>query len=163
MTADRATAGGTVGDCDQSKWIDALSVPAIVLPKRSPSVPSQFLDAGLGQRSLVIAVSRSATKRVVPGIVGDLGPTKELGEASIAMNRGLNGFPVTEQPKHRQDAINRFQAPRTAVLLLPGSSFIVARPITATRVAEAGEDALSRFGGAEKLYGCIREEIDPAF
>src|SRR5215207_5377586 len=60
MTADRATAGGTVGDCDQSKWIDALSVPAIVLPKRSPSVPSQFLDAGLGQRSLVIAVSRSA-------------------------------------------------------------------------------------------------------
>ncbi len=68
MTADVAVEGGRqrVGDCDQSKWIDALTAPAIVLPRKS-----QFLDLGLGQRSLVVAVSRSATRRVVPGIVGD--------------------------------------------------------------------------------------------
>jgi hypothetical protein len=165
MTADVAVDDGfkRAGDCDQSKWIDALTVPAVVLPKRTPSLPSQFLDLGLGQRSLVVAVSRSATKRVVPGIVGDLGPAKELGEASIAMNRDLNGLPAKEQPKHRQDAINRFQAGRTAVLLFPGSKFVLDRPITGSRVAQAGQDALTKFGGVDKLYGCIRDEIDKAF
>jgi hypothetical protein len=165
MTADVAIDGGfrRVGDCDPSKWIDALTVPAIVIPKSSAALPSQFLQLGLAKRSLVVAVSRSATKRVVPGIVGDLGPTNELGEASVAMNRALNGLPDTEQPKHRRDTVARFQAGRTAVLLVPGSEFVLARPITGSRVAEAGADALRRFGGVEKLYGCIREEIDPGF
>ncbi|HEX2725309.1 MAG TPA: hypothetical protein VHN20_05770 [Beijerinckiaceae bacterium] len=165
MTADVAVDDGRrrIGDCDPSKWIDALTAPAIVLPKRTRSRPSQFLDMGLRQRSLVVAVSRSASKRVVPGIVGDLGPTNELGEASIAMNRDLNGLAATDQPKHRQDAINRFQAGRTAVLLFPGTDFVLARPITGARIAEAGKDALAKFGGADKLYGCIRDEIDPAF
>ena len=158
MTADRAIDDGREGDCEQSKWIDALSVPAIVLPKGS-----QFVDARLGKRSLVVAASGSTTKRVVPGIVGDFGPRNELGEATIAMNRALNGLPDTEQPKHRADAINRFQAKRTAVLLFPGSGSVLARPITSARVAEAGKDALSKFGGADKLYGCIRDEIDRAF
>jgi hypothetical protein len=165
MTADVAVADGRsrIGDCDQSKWIDALTVPAVVLPKKTAALPSQFLDAGLAQRSLVIGVSPSATKRVVPGIVGDLGPAKELGEASIAMNRALNGLPDTDQPKHRQDAIARFQAKRAALLLFPGSSFVVARPITATGVADAGKDAMTKFGGADKLYGCIKDEVDAAF
>ena len=165
MTADVAVDGGhgRVGDCDQAKWVDALTVPALVLPKRSAALPSQFLDMGLGQRSLVVAVSRSATRRVVPGIVGDFGPAKEIGEASIAMNRALNGLPETEQPKHRQDGIARFQAGRTAVLLFPGTSFVLARPITGARVADAGKDALDKFGGADKLYACIKSEIDPNF
>jgi hypothetical protein len=165
MTADVAVAGGfgRVGDCDPSKWLDALTIPSIVIPKSSAAAPSQFVQLGLTRRSVVVAASGSATKRVVPGIVGDLGPANELGEASVAMNRALNGLPDTERPKHRQDAIARFQAPRTAVLLLPGNELVLARPVTAARVAEAGADALARFGGAEKLYGCIREEIDPAF
>ncbi|HKB41542.1 MAG TPA: hypothetical protein VKD72_34270, partial [Gemmataceae bacterium] len=165
MTADVAIDGGfsRVGDCDPSKWIDALTVPAIVIPKNSSVLPSQFLQLGVVKRSLVVAVSRSATKRIVPGVVGDLGPAKELGEASVAMNRALNGLPDTEQPIHRQDVIARFQAGRTAVLLFPGSEFVLARPITGARVAEAGADVLTKFGGVEKLYGCIKEEVDPAF
>jgi hypothetical protein len=165
MTADVAVNGGfqRVGDCDQTKWIDALTVPALVLPKRAPSLPSQFLDMGLGKRSLVVAVSLSAMRRVVPGIVGDFGPPQELGEASIAMNRALNGLPDTDQPKHRQDGIDRFQAGQTAVLLFPGTGFVLARPITGDRVADAGRDALDKFGGADKLYACIKSEIDPNF
>ena len=80
MTADRAIDDGREGDCEQSKWIDALSVPAIVLPKGS-----QFVDARLGKRSLVVAASGSTTKRVVPGIVGDFGPRNELGAGAWAV------------------------------------------------------------------------------
>ena len=165
MTADVAVAGGFAkeGDCDQAKWIDALTVPALVIPGNEENLPSQFLSLGVAKRSLVIAASRSATKRVVSGIVGDIGPGRELGEASVAMNRTLNGLPDTEQPKHRDDAKERFQAGRTAVVLFPGSSSVLARPITGARVAAAGADILAKFGGAEKLYGCIKDEIDPAF
>lgn len=165
MTADVAVPGGfsRVGDCDQSKWIDALTTPAIVLPKATQALPSQFLQYGLQKRSLVIGVSDSATKRTAHAIVGDYGPARQLGEASIAMNRILNGLPETERPKHRQDAINRFQAGRTAVLMFPGGEFIVPRPIIPDRIAVAGADALTKFGGVNKLYRCIKEEIDASF
>ncbi len=141
MTADTAIDNAVAGDCNLAKWIDALTVPALVIPGGS-----QFLSLGVKMRSTVVAFSPSATKRVVPGIVGDIGPAKEIGEASIAMNRALNGMPETEQPKHRRDAIARFQAGRSALLVIPGAQSIVARPITAARVAAAGNDALTKFG-----------------
>jgi hypothetical protein len=160
MTADVAVAGGfnRVGDCDQSKWIDALTAPAIVLPKNS-----EFRSFGVGKRSLVVALSHSPANRTVLGIVGDIGPAKEIGEANIAMNRELNGLPANEQPKHRQDAIKRFQAGRSAILLFPGSDFVLAQPISGARIAAAGADALTKFGGAGKLIDCIHTEIDPGF
>jgi hypothetical protein len=160
MTADVAVNGGfsRQGDCDQSKWIDALSVPALVIPRES-----KFLEMGVAKRSIVVALSPSATKRVVAGIVGDIGPPDELGEASVAMNRKLNGLLDTELPKHRQDAIDRFQAGRTAVLVFAGEAARLARPITPGRVAEAGNRAVTKFGGVERIYGCIRGEIDAAF
>lgn len=165
MTADVAVNGGfaRVGDCDQAKWIDALTVPALVLPKATTSIPSEFVTLGMRKRSVVVAASSSSTKRVVAGVVGDFGPAKELGEATPAMNGALNGLAATDLPKHRQDAIDRFQAQRAAVLLLPGSGFVLARPIDAPRVADAGREALAKFGGAEKLYGCIKDEVDAAF
>jgi hypothetical protein len=165
MTADVAVDGGfsRVGDCDLGKWIDAMTIPALVIPKSTAAIPSQFVAQGVGKRSIVVAFSRSATKRVVPGIVGDLGPAKELGEASIAMNRALNGMPDNEQPKNGPDAVARFQAGRSALLIFSGPSSIVARPITPERVAAAGNDALAKFGGAEKLYACLKEEVDRAF
>lgn len=160
MTADVAVAGGfnRVGDCDQSKWIDALTAPAIVLPMNS-----QFAGFGVGKRSLVVALSSSPARRTVFGVVGDIGPAEEIGEANIAMNRELNGLPANEQPKHRQDAIKRFQAGRSAILLFPGSDFVLDRPISGDRIAAAGADALTKFGGAQKLIDCIHTEIHPGF
>ena len=160
MTADVAVDGGfaRVGDCDQSKWIEALTIPAIVLPQNS-----QFAGLKATKRTLVVALSRSETKRTVFGIVGDLGPPKEIGEASVAMNRALNGLADDDRPKHRQDAKDRFQTGRTAVLLFPGREFVVSRPISKDRIDTSGNDALMKFGGADRLYECIRTEIDPAF
>ena len=100
---------------------------------------------------------------MVEGIVGDFGPAKEIGEANIAMNRALNGLAQTDKPKHRQDAIDRFQAGRSAILIFPGADFVLARPISGERIATAGKAALAKFGGADKLYRCVRDEIDPNF
>jgi hypothetical protein len=160
MTADVAVDGGfnRSGDCDQSKWIDALTVPAIVLPKGS-----QFGQMNIDKRSIVVAFSRSASRRVVPGIVGDFGPVNEIGEATVAMNAALNGLAETDVPKHRRDVIARFQAGASAILLFPGNNLVLARPITRSRVTDAGTSALEKFGGAEKLYQCIRDEVDPDF
>ena len=160
MTADVAVSGGfsRLGDCDQSKWIDALAVPAFVVPGKS-----RFLTLGVAKRSIVIAFSQSSSKRVVPGIVGDVGPADQVGEASVAMNRALNGMPATELPKHRADAIERFQAGRSAILIFPGSAAVLARPINAQRVADGGNDALAKFGGADKLYSCIKDELKLSF
>lgn len=165
MTSDVAVEGGfgRVGDCDQSKWIDALTAPAFVLPRSTGSLPSQFAANEVKKRSLVVGFSRSATKRTVYGIVGDTGPAKEIGEANIAMNRKLNGLAEDDLPKHRQDAIERFQAGRTAVLLFPGDRFVLKRPISGARIAEFGEASLRRFGGSEKVYRCIHDEIDTGF
>ena len=160
MTADVAVAGGfgRVGDCDQGKWIDALTTPAIVLPKNS-----EFRNMGIGKRNLVVALSSSPIHRTVFGIVGDFGPTDEIGEANIAMNRELNGLSANDQPKHRKDALDRFQAGRTAIILFPGSEFVLDRPLSGPRIAGAGADALTKFGSAQKLTDCIHAEIDPRF
>ena len=79
MTADVAVDGGftRVGDCDQSKWIDALTVSAIVLPRNS-----QFTNFRVIKRSLVVAASRSRTKRTVYGIVGEL-QVKRLARVNV--------------------------------------------------------------------------------
>ena len=165
MTADVAVNGGhsKAGDCDPSKWIDALTAPAIVLPKKTRALPSQFASAGLGMRSLVVGVSADASHRTVAGIVGDLGPAKEIGETNIAMNRELNGLPALDQPKSRKDAVRRFQAGRTAILLFPGTDFILDRPITGARIKTAGDDAIAKVGGVSKIVQCILNELDPGF
>jgi hypothetical protein len=54
------------------------------------------------------------------GIVGDTGPEDEIGEASVAMSRILNGLPEGAVPTNRADAERRFQGPRTILLVLPG-------------------------------------------
>jgi hypothetical protein len=142
-----------------------LSVPALVIPgnARDGSLPSEFLARGVKKRSIVVAASPSATRRIVGGIVGDIGPVKEIGEASVAMNRRLKGMPDSEVPKHRRDAIVRFEGGMAAALVFPGQALVLRRPITAERVREAGEEALRKFGGVEKLYGCIRDEVDRTF
>ncbi|MBY5825164.1 glycoside hydrolase family 75 protein [Rhizobium leguminosarum] len=161
MTAEVVNDGGHAheGDCDQTKYIDALTVPAIVIPKGE----NQFAAADIGKRNIVVAFSSSATKNVVPSIVGDTGPSNELGEATVAMNRMLNGLPDAETPKHRDDAKARFQAKATATLIFPGGANRLARPVTPQRVAEGGNDKLAKFGGAEKVYQCIHDEINPNF
>lgn len=154
MTADTAIVGGfnKVGDCDQSKWIDALTVPALVLPGGSPFQPN-----GAVTRSIVIAMTLDGPRRIAYGIVGDSGPRDEIGEASVEMNRILNGLPDGEIPKNRSDAKSRFQAGKTVFLVLPGKNNLVARPITGASVQKAAKARFEEWGGQQRLELCLSE------
>lgn len=165
MTADVSVPGGwtRVGDCDQSKWIDALKIPSIVLPQNTKSTRTEFSKKNVKTRNLVIGFTRSATKRVVHGIVGDYGPVNELGEASVAMNRKLNGLPESAMPKHRKDAYERFQAGYSAILLFPGAKYRISRPLSSEKIEKYGAEILKKIGGASKVYSCIKKEVMNGF
>ena len=151
MTALRAKSSGTPGDCDQSKWVDALSAPAFVLPGGS-----QFQRNGAGVGNVVVALS-IGERRVALGIVGDTGPAKEIGEASVEMNRILNGLPAGSIPANRMDAEKRFQGPKTLLLVLPGSGNRISQPINADTVAAFAGARFNAWGGRERLEACLSE------
>ncbi|MEH3047856.1 hypothetical protein [Sphingomonas adhaesiva] len=151
-TSDVAIDGGHArdGDCTQAKWLDALDVNALVLP----SGRTEFSARGADNRTPVVAMTLG-TRRLAYGLVGDKGPTDELGEASVAMNRTLNGLPPTERPANYRDAVARFQAPRSVILLLPGSSNRVARPLSGATVTAATRAQFERWGGQARLERCL--------
>ena len=153
-TADVSVAGGfdRDGDCDQTKWLDALKIPALVLPGGS-----QFQTRKATTRSIVVAMTVAAPHRLAFGIVGDTGPTDEIGEASVAMNRALNGLPETAVPSSGRDAIARFQAPRSVVMVFPGQANRVPYPITPERVASLAKARFDTWGGESRLTGCLAE------
>src|SRR4029453_7828428 len=69
--------------CDISNYLDALTVPAIVLPGNPRQGRSGFAERDARIGDLAVAM-RSGESNPVYSVVGDTGPTTELGEASIA-------------------------------------------------------------------------------
>ncbi len=163
MTSDIAVAGGwnRVGDCGQDKWIDALSVNALVLPKPSKagdrSIPTEFDARVATNRTPVVAMTLGADRRIAYGLVGDKGPIDQRGEASVAMNRTLNGLDPADRPSNYADAKRRFQAPRSALLLFPGERNRIARPLTGDRVTAATRTLFDAWGGRARLDRCLAE------
>ena len=151
MTALRATTSGTAGDCDQSKWVDALTVPAFVLPGGS-----RFQQGGASVGNVVVALALG-DRRMALGIVGDTGPAKKIGEASVEMNRILNGLPAGAIPTNRIDAEKRFQGPKTILLIFPGAANRISQPINASTVSAFAEARLNAWGGKGRLEACLSE------
>jgi hypothetical protein len=153
-TAEVAVAGaqGRDGDCDQSKWLDALTIPALVLP-----VSSEFQSGKALTRNFVVAMTLGEPRRLVNGIVGDTGPEDELGEASVEMNRMLNGLPPGTIPRNGKDAIERFQAPKSLILVFTGASNRLSYPITPQRIAEQVRHRFDAWGGENRLAACANE------
>jgi hypothetical protein len=155
MTADFAVedAWDRWGDCDQSKWLDALTIPAIVLPVGRTG----FSARGAKIRSPAVVMTLDGPSRLAFGVVGDLGPPKELGEASVAMNAILNGLPPEDRPRTYQDAVDRFQGPRSVVLVFPGKANRPKDPITPETAGAFAQARFEAWGGAERLRACLPE------
>ncbi|MFN7127783.1 MAG: hypothetical protein ACK4OJ_01855 [Brevundimonas sp.] len=155
MTSDVAVNGGfnRVGDCDPTKWIDPLTVSSLVLPLGN----TEFERRGASNRTPVVAMTLGNGGRFAYGIVGDKGPANELGEASVAMNRRLNGLPDTDRPANYSDAVARFQAPSSAILLFPGMQNRAPRPLSDARVTTHAQALFERWGGRSRLEACLAE------
>jgi Fungal chitosanase of glycosyl hydrolase group 75 len=152
MTAIRAKNSGVQGDCDQSKWVDALAVPAFVVPGNS-----LFQQRGVSLGDIVVGLTLHQPRQTALGIVGDIGPAKKIGEASVEMNRILDGLPPGSIPTNQADAEKRFQGPKTLFLILPGASNRVSQPIDAASVRSFAESRFNAWGGQARLEGCMSE------
>lgn len=146
-----------VGDvCDISNYVDALTTPALVLPKS----PSEFAKrAKVGD--LVVAMVPGANQPVY-AVVGDMGPAGELGEGSIALNGKLLGR--TSLPKNYLEVRGKgefrgrgWTVPRAIVLVLPGTRDAANPFMTPERIDEAAKKHFDTWGGVARLESCAAQ------
>lgn len=147
--------------CAQDAYVDALKVPALVLPGRSKDGrPTTFQVKGVEVGDLVVAVGPS--KQVIYGVVGDTGPATKLGEASIAMNGLLLG--KTQPPVNYQQIRGRGQfrgqgwdVPQASILILSGTRNSDRPFLTETEIETAVKTRFEQFGGQERLDACSNQ------
>lgn len=133
--------------CDAARYVDALTVPALVLPLGSAG----FRAAGARVGDLVVAMAPGGAP--VFGVVGDAGPANALGEASIAMNGRLNG--LTRDPENYRDVLRHWVTGRVGVLIFPGSRDAGRPFMDNDRIAAAATPLFARWGGADRLRACL--------
>ena len=84
-------------NCRHDRYIDALTVSAIVLPKDpvDPANPGKRIPSGFSKLNAkqgdLVAVWKLGQSAVHFAVVGDYGPASKLGEASIALHGRLLG------------------------------------------------------------------------
>lgn len=142
--------------CDISNYVDALVTPAIVLPKGNAS---EFARRNARIGDLVVALRPGSTTPVF-AVVGDSGPSGELGEGSVALNGRLLG--KTSPPENYREVRGKppFQgkawtAPATFVLIFPGTRNASAPFMTTERIDPEAMRLFERWGGFPRAQACI--------
>lgn len=150
-TALRKPGGGDA--CDIETYVDALVTPALVIPK-SPSPFSSRAKVG----DLAVAMTPGGNRPVF-AVVGDSGPSRELGEASIALNGRLLGrsaLPANyREVRGRGEFAGRgWTVPRAIVLIFPGTRDTANPFMTPQRIDEAAQRRFEQWGGVARLQAC---------
>lgn len=145
--------------CDITNYADALVTPAIVLPKNPASnVLSGFAERGARVGDLVVAMLRDKPEPVF-AVVGDTGPSGELGEGSVALNGRLLGKtapPVNYQELRGKGAFRgkAWVTPPTLVIVFPGTRNAGAPWMTPERIDAAAQRLFEAWGGIERARAC---------
>lgn len=145
--------------CDIDNYVDALKIPAIVLPKNpSKKILSEFAkrNADVGDLAVVMV---PGTSQPVYAVVGDKGPVNELGEGSIALNGKLLGkknlpinyFDVRGRGKYKG---NQWVVPQAIVIVFPGTRDKSNPFMTSNRINEAAQKHFDSWGGIERMKSC---------
>ena len=145
--------------CDISNYVDALTVPALVLPRNPPGGGFGFAARGAAIGDVAVAMTPGSNS-VVYAVVGDTGPARQLGEASIALNGKLLGR--TREPSNYDEVRGRGQyqgkgwsVPRAAVLIFPKTRDAANPYLTTDRIDAAAKQAFDAWGGLPRLKACI--------
>jgi hypothetical protein len=141
--------------CDISNYVDALTTPAMVIPKKSEFTKR----AKVGD--LVVTMVPGANQPVY-AVVGDTGPTRELGEGSIALNGKLLG--KTSLPTNYLEVRGKgefkgrgWTVPQAIVLIFPGTRDVANPFMTPERIDEAAKKRFDEWGGVERLNTCAAQ------
>ena len=147
--------------CDITNYVDALEVPALVLPRNPKGGRSGFDARHADVGDLVVAMVPGGAAPVF-AVVGDKGPPNKLGEGSVALNGRLLG--KTDQPQNYDEVRGRGQfrgrgwgVPRALVLVFPASGDARVPYMTAPRIDEAARRRFEEWGGVARLTACARE------
>lgn len=130
-------------NCDQQRWLNALDVPFLIVPKESA-----FTRTGVRKGDLA-AVYNPKTNVLTYAIIGDIGPNWGLAEGSVKLAKTLRQR--SDNPRTRRDTYN-YGVRGAKVLFFPGSG--MARPFTQQTIDAAGRKALDAWGGVERFRAC---------
>lgn len=146
--------------CDLSRYVDALTVSALVLPKNPAKEVSSGFAKNNAQMGDLAAVWLRDSQKVFFAVVGDYGPAKKLGEATVGLNGKLLG--KTEPPANRLQLLGK-QAPhlgqswnvRNAVMVVfPGSRNTSQPWTTQERIDAAAKPLFEQAGGLSTFLPC---------
>lgn len=147
--------------CDITNYVDALEVPALVLPRnpRGGRTGFDIRNADVGDLAVVM---RPGGTTPVFAVVGDKGPPNKLGEGSVALNGKLLGR--TGQPRNYDEVRGRppfagrgWGVPRALVLIFPASRDRRDPFMTTPRIDEGARRRFEEWGGVARLNACARE------
>jgi hypothetical protein len=137
--------------CDIASYVDALTVPALVLPKNPRGGQSGFTvrNAKVGDLAAVMVPSGDYP---VFAVVGDIGPVDELGEGSVALNGKLLGR--SNMPGNYKDATRNWVVPLALVVIFPGTRDAADPYLTTDRIDAAAKRRFEEWGGVLRLAKC---------
>lgn len=154
VSATALTDPAITDQCNLARYIDALTVNAVVIPG---SAAMAATGAKLGDLAVVMKPDGS----IFYAVVGDTGPKKEIGEISIALAGAMLG--KTRQPANYDEIRGKpphwtgkgWDVPNGFVLILPGTRDVANPYITAPRIVSAATPLFESWGGAERLKACM--------
>jgi hypothetical protein len=127
--------------CEITNYVDALTVPALVLPGKPAAAP-------------------------VFAVVGDTGPGGQLGEASVALNGKLLG--KTAPPKNYDEVRGRgvfkgqgWVVPRAIILVFPKTHDPKNPHMTVDRIDADTQRRFDEWGGVARLKACAAAYVTP--
>lgn len=132
------------GRCDPARYLDAQSVPFLIVPGHSG-----LSARGMSLGDLAVVVN-PATGRTVYAVVGDGGPKTGLGEGSVALDAALLGR--TDRPTTLRQSYG-FAVPDAFTFVMTGTR--AQAPYTAESLARQGQAALEALGGEARVAACL--------
>lgn len=137
------------GACAIDRYVDALTVPALVLQGGT----NGFTRRGVRVGDAVVAW-RPGLAAPVYAVAGDTGPAERLGEGSIALNGALLGR--VGEPSNYLQVRAEYVVPRAYVLVFPGTRDATRPRVTADRIEASAREAFSAWGGGSEARAFAR-------
>jgi hypothetical protein len=141
-----ALADSSIPDrADQTRYVNALRVPAAV-------APSSVLSRGISMGSFGVAYDLNK-KIAVPFVVGDAGP--RIGEGSVALARLVAGQPLRDDIPRSERFVGQVDRPNVLWVFFktPAEKYDSKNEGATVEKAKA---AYSAWGGDERLSACAR-------
>ena len=132
------------GECDCNFYLDASKIPAMVLPKSVKKMDKEtnklveinaLIKFGAKKEDLVIAYN-PITKIIAYAIIGDTGPSDNLGEGNILMNSKLKDKKT--YPTNRKDINNALVISNEVIItIVPNSGSLITKPYTEEKITNS--------------------------